>query len=135
MNINGCALGKTAMVTGANSGIGFETAYKLASARYGKVILACRSPEKGEAARRLLVERGSNDVFETLAVDVSGVESAIRASDVLISKGHKIDLLILTAGIISGSRIKKSSRGVDMTFASTLIGHDAMTMNLLSKRA
>ena len=123
----------TALVTGANSGIGFETAFQLASAGYGKVILACRSLEKGEVARKLLVERGSKDVFETLAVDVSEVESAIRASEELISKGHKIDLLILNAGMISGSGIKKNSSGIDMTFASTLIGHHAMTINLLTK--
>jgi len=123
----------TALVTGANSGIGFETAYQLESAGYSKVILACRTLEKGEAARKLLIERGSKDVFETVAVDVSEVKSAITASDELISKGHKFDLLILNAGMSSGSNIMKNSTGVDLTFASTLIGHHAMTINLLNK--
>ena len=122
-----------ALVTGANSGIGFETVFQLASAGYSKVILGCRTLEKGEAARKLLIERGSKDVFETLAVDVSEVESAIRASEELISKGYKIDLLILNAGMVSGSSITRNSSGVDMTFASTLIGHHAMTINLLTK--
>ncbi len=122
-----------ALVTGANSGIGFETAFQLASAGYSKVILGCRSHEKGEVARKLLIERGAKDVFETIAVDVSEVESAISASDELISKGYKIDLLILNAGMSSGSNITKNSSGVDMTFASTLIGHHAMTINLLAK--
>jgi len=122
----------TALVTGANSGIGFETVRQLALAGYSKVILACRSHEKGEAARKLLIEGGASDVFETLAMDVSEVKSAISASDELISKGHKIDLLILNAGMSAGN-IMKNSTGVDMTFASTLIGHHAMTMNLLNK--
>ena len=122
-----------ALVTGANSGIGFETAFQLSAAGYGKVILGCRNVEKGEAARKLLVERGSKDVFETLAVDVSEVKSAIDASESLISKGYKIDLLILNAGMSTGSNITKNSTGIDMTFASTLVGHHAMTMNLLAK--
>ncbi len=46
---------------------GFETAYQLEAAGYKKVILGCRSLEKGETARKLLIERGSKDVFETIA--------------------------------------------------------------------
>lgn len=125
--------GGTALVTGANSGIGFETAYQLASSGYDKVILACRTLEKGEIARKLLIERGCKDVFEVLAVDVSEVKSALNASEEIISKGYKIDLLILNAGMSPGDRIMKNSNGVDLTFASTLIGHHVMTINLLNK--
>lgn len=130
--MNGNIVKRTALVTGANSGIGFETAYQLESSGYDKVILACRTIEKGEAARKLLIKRGCTDVFETLAVDVSEVKSAIRASEELISKGYKIDLLILNAGMSSGNNIMKNSTGIDLTFASTLIGHHAMTINLLN---
>ena len=104
MNKNSVAKG-TALVTGANSGIGFETVYQLASTGFSKVILACRTLEKGEEARKLLIERGSKDIFETLAVDVSEIESALIASDGLISKGHKIDLLILNAGMVPGTNL------------------------------
>lgn len=124
---------KTALVTGANSGIGFETAYQLASSGYDKVILACRTLEKGETASKLLIERGCKDVFEVLAVDVSEVKSALSASEEIISKGYKIDLLVLNAGMSSGNKILKNSNGVDLTFASTLIGHHVMTINLLNK--
>ena len=125
--------GGTALVTGANSGIGFETACQLASSGYDKVILACRTLKKGEIARKLLIERGCKDVFEVLAVDVSEVKSALNASEEIISKGYKIDLLVLNAGMSPGDRIMKNSNGVDLTFASTLIGHHVMTMNLLNK--
>lgn len=121
------------LITGANSGIGFETAYQMESTGFSKVILACRTLKKGETARKLLIERGCNDVFEIIAVDVSEVKSAITASDELLTKGYKIDLLILNAGMSSGSKIMKNSDGIDLTFASTLIGHHAMTMNLLTK--
>lgn len=48
---------KTVLVTGANSGLGFEAAAQLAEAGWGKVILACRTVEKAEAAKAKLVER------------------------------------------------------------------------------
>lgn len=133
MDTNKNGMKRTALVTGANSGIGFETAYQLEQAGYSKVILACRSIEKGEAARKLLIANGSKDVFETIAVDVSEVKSALTASDELIARGNKIDLLILNAGMSSGDKILKNSDGIDLTFASTLVGHHAMTMNLLLK--
>ncbi len=121
----------TALVTGANSGIGFETAYQLAKAGYNKVILGCRSLAKGETARQQLIEKGCADVFETLAIDTAEVDSAVRAGEELVSGGHSIDLLILNAGMSTGNKITKNSTGVDMTFASTLVGHHALTMYLL----
>lgn len=124
--------GKTVLVTGANSGIGFETAYQLAEAGYDKVILGCRTVEKGEAARKQLIERSGKDVFDVVAVDVSEASSAIMSSEELISKGYKFDVLILNAGMSAGANIMKNSDGVDLTFASTLIGHHAMTMYFLN---
>jgi len=125
--------GKTVLVTGANSGIGFEAAHQLARAGYNKVILGCRTVEKGETARKQLIERSNKDVFEVIAVDVSEANSAIKASEELISKGYKFDVIILNAGMNAGVNMKKNSNGVDLIFASTLIGHHAMTMYLLAK--
>ncbi|MCI0856584.1 MAG: SDR family NAD(P)-dependent oxidoreductase, partial [Chloroflexi bacterium] len=48
---------QTALVTGANAGLGFDAAAQLAERGYGHVILACRTIEKAEAARKELVER------------------------------------------------------------------------------
>ena len=53
--------GKTALVTGANSGLGFEAAAQLAKEGYGKIILACRSLEKAGAAREQLAARVASD--------------------------------------------------------------------------
>lgn len=120
-------------MTGANSGIGFETAYQLEAAGYGKVILACRTLEKCESARKGLMDRGYKDIFDTVAVDVCEAQSAIDASDTVLSRGSKIDLLILNSGAVSGKDVRKNRSGVDKTFASTLVGHHAMTMNFLAK--
>ena len=122
---------KIAMVTGANSGVGFETAFQLAAAGYARVILACRTLEKAAEARKQLLARGAAEVFETLALDTAEASSGKAAAKALA--GRAIDLVILNAGAAGGSVVKKNSRGVDMTFASTLIGHHALTMGLLEE--
>ena len=60
---------KTVLLTGANSGLGFEAARQLAEAGWGKVILACRSESKAEAARARLIELTDKDPYSLLAVD------------------------------------------------------------------
>ena len=122
---------KTALVTGANSGLGFEAAAQLAEAGYSRVILACRTLEKAAAARQALVERVGSDPFETLEVDVSSIESAQAASDELVRRGDSIDTLLLNAGMVSGEAMDKSVDGLEVAFASSIIGHHVITVRLL----
>jgi uncharacterized membrane protein len=83
-------------------------------------------------ARQQLLERGAADVFEALEVDVSEVQSAAPAGAELIQRGVALDLVILNAGTAGGSTVVRNSKGVALTFASTLIGHHALTMVLLN---
>jgi len=124
---------KTVLVTGANSGIGFETAAQLAEAGWGKVILACRTEAKAEAARARLVERTGKDSFGVLAVDTSEVASANKACDQLRERGENIDFLLLNAGA-TAAQPQFNSDGVEITWASTLVGHHVMTMRLLDDK-
>ena len=121
----------TALVTGANSGLGFEASGQLAEAGYGRVILACRTLAKAEAAKQALTERVGSNPFETLEVDVSSVASAQAASDELVRRGHPIDVLLLNAGMVSGEAMNKSVDGFEVSFASSIIGHHVMTIRLL----
>jgi NAD(P)-dependent dehydrogenase (short-subunit alcohol dehydrogenase family) len=123
--------GKTSLVTGANSGLGFEAAAQLAEAGYGRVILACRTLEKAEAAKQALAERVGSDPFETLEVDVSSIASANAASDELAKRGNPIDALLLNAGMVSGEAMEKSVDGLEVAFASSIIGHHVLTLRLL----
>ncbi|MEM7124712.1 MAG: SDR family NAD(P)-dependent oxidoreductase [Chloroflexota bacterium] len=123
--------GKRALVTGANSGLGFEAAAQLAEAGYSCIILACRTREKAEAAQRALTARVGSAPFEILAVDVSSIESARSACDELLRRGHPIDALLLNAGMASGKEMEKSLDGFEISFASSIIGHHVMTMQLL----
>ncbi len=122
---------KIALVTGANSGVGLETAAQLAQTGYARVILACRSLEKAETARIQLRERLGLDPFETIAIDVSNVASATSASAALIERGTRIDALVLNAGMVSGSEMKKSADGVEIAFAASIVGHHVLTTKLI----
>ncbi len=121
---------KTVLVTGANSGVGFEAAAQLAEAGWGTVILACRSEAKGEAARKQLIERVGKDVFVTLVIDTAEVTSAHAAAEELMARGTFIDGLVLNAGASSADP-RFNSDEVELTYASTLVGHHVLTLRLL----
>jgi len=120
---------KTALVTGANSGLGFETAAQLADAGYGRVVLAARSHDKAEDAVRRLEHRTGRFVFEPVAVDLADLSSVEAASDVLKRSGESTDVLILNAGLLPGKQLVRNEVGIEQTFAP-LVGHHLLTMRL-----
>ncbi len=122
---------RSVLITGANSGLGFEAATQLANAGYRKIILACRTEQKAEGARKRLVERVGRDPFETLSVDVSSIASSKRAAKELIDRGESIDQLLLNAGIVPGDTKHMSEDGIELGFASSLIGHHIIANELL----
>jgi NAD(P)-dependent dehydrogenase (short-subunit alcohol dehydrogenase family) len=121
---------KTALVTGANSGLGFEAAAQLADDGWGRVILACRSVDKGDAAQAQLVERTGKDPFTILAMGTSEVASAEAAAEQLRERADQLDFLLLNAGA-SSKDASYNSDGVETTYASTLVGHHVLTMRAL----
>ena len=78
-----------------------------------------------------MVARVGSNPFDTVAIDVSSIESASAAADDLIRRGHVIDTLLLNAGLVSGDEMKKSVDGLEMTFAASIIGHHILTTRLL----
>lgn len=123
---------KTVLITGANSGIGLEAAAQFAKSGFDNVILACRTLAKAEAARVELVSRVGKDVFDILAIDVAEAESARNAAEVLRAQSGQIDVLVLNAAMSNGRNPDFNSDGVEMTFASTLLGHHVLTISLLN---
>jgi len=120
--------GQTALVTGANSGIGYETA--LALGRVGaSVTLACRNQMKCEQAAsdiRADSRYGGGDIF-TMIVDTSSLKSVQNFSREYVTKhqGGTLDLLFLNAGIAASSTFL-SEDGIEMTFATNFVGHHLM---------
>lgn len=88
---------KTAFITGANKGIGFETAKQLLELGY-KVFLGSRNLENGEKAIKQLQESGLSNVILT-PIDVSDLESIKNARKIIEENCERLDLLINNAGI------------------------------------
>ncbi|MDQ3788246.1 MAG: SDR family NAD(P)-dependent oxidoreductase [Actinomycetota bacterium] len=116
--------GRVAVVTGANTGLGFETARVLAE-RGASVVLAVRNVEKGrQAAARMT---GDVTVRE---LDLASLDSVRTAADELHATHAKIDLLINNAGVMYTP--KQSTRdGFEMQFGTNHLGHFAFTGLLL----
>lgn len=122
---------RSALVTGATSGLGFEAAAQLADAGWQKVTITGRDAARSKAAAVQLRERTGRDVFETLVLDLNIPSSVRDAADELANRADTIDFLLLNAGMVSGSKMVKTNVDVEITFASSLIGHHQLTMQIL----
>lgn len=88
---------QTVLITGANKGIGLETARQLANAGY-HVFLGCRDKQRGDEAVALLHSEGLNDV-ELILIDVVNEQSVQQAHDEVTKRAGHLDVLINNAGI------------------------------------
>ena len=122
--------GRLAIVTGANSGIGFQTARYLARAG-AVVVLACRNAEKGEAARaRIAAENSAADVRVKI-LDVADLDSVRRFATEFLGEGGPLDLLINNAGVMALPERRTTPQGFEMQFGTNHLGHFALTGLLL----
>ncbi|MFI6272024.1 SDR family NAD(P)-dependent oxidoreductase [Micromonospora zamorensis] len=116
--------GRVAVVTGANTGLGFETARRLAE-RGASVVLAVRDTQKG----KLAAARINGDV-SVRELDLTSLESVRAAADGLRAAHPRIDLLINNAGVMYTP--KQTTRdGFEMQFGINHLGHFALTGLLL----
>jgi NAD(P)-dependent dehydrogenase (short-subunit alcohol dehydrogenase family) len=121
--------GRTALVTGANSGLGFYTCRALA-AKGAHVILACRSPEKGEQAAAAIRREVAGADLELITLDLADLAS-VRSCAAELAKKHKIlDLLINNAGVMA-LPYRQTADGFEMQFGTNHLGHFALTGLLL----
>jgi NAD(P)-dependent dehydrogenase (short-subunit alcohol dehydrogenase family) len=120
---------KTAIVTGANAGLGFETTRALARNGY-RVIMACRNLAKAEEARRCLLEQEAGIDLDLLQLDVSELESIRKFAEQFIAEIGQLDLLVNNAGIV-GIPLSRNSAGHEMQMATNYLGAFALTGLLL----
>ncbi|XP_052749775.1 retinol dehydrogenase 14-like [Galleria mellonella] len=97
--------GKVVIVTGGNSGIGYETAKDLAY-RGGRIIIACKNEEHGIAARdKIIAETGNRNVhFRKL--NLASLKSVRQFAEDILKNKKRIDILINNAGIYSSKNVK-----------------------------
>jgi len=121
--------GRVAIVTGSNSGIGFETARVLAG-RGATVVMACRNLEKASPkAGEIRAAQPGADV-EVMQLDLSDLESVQRFVGAFRAKHARLDLLINNAGIMVPP-YGKTSQGFETQFGVNHLGHYALTGSLL----
>eukprot|EP01130_Rhizamoeba_saxonica_P006835 TRINITY_DN2739_c0_g1_i1.p1 TRINITY_DN2739_c0_g1~~TRINITY_DN2739_c0_g1_i1.p1 ORF type:complete len:334 (-),score=75.61 TRINITY_DN2739_c0_g1_i1:47-1048(-) len=120
---------KLAIITGASSGIGVETARVLA-AQNAHVILAVRNVEKTVPVQQEIIASTGNQNVEIMEVDLSSFESIRQFTDAFLAKELPIDLLINNAGIMACPNWKTTD-GLDMQFGVNHVGHFLLTCRLI----
>ncbi len=122
--------GKRAVVTGANIGLGFQTARELARAG-AWVVMACRSMERGEAAAAKIRAEQPSGRIEVAHLDLSTLGSVREFAATALAAGQPVDILVNNAGIMMLPKRELSVDGFEMQLATNYLGHFALTGLLL----
>jgi NAD(P)-dependent dehydrogenase (short-subunit alcohol dehydrogenase family) len=120
--------GRTALITGANSGIGWETALVLAG-RGARVILSGRSQAKLDHAASTIRTATPRANLDTVILDLSDL-SSVRAAATRIVESEKVDLLINNAAVMNLPQRQTTKDGFEMTFGTNHLGHFAFNAQI-----
>src|SRR4051812_15796409 len=120
--------GLTAVVTGANGGLGLETARALARAG-AAVVMAARSPEKTDAAVRSIQSRTPGAALDVVPVDLASLASVRDAAAVIAARHPSLDVLVNNAGLM-GLPEQATVDGFEMQFGVNHLGHFLLTSRL-----
>ncbi|MDA4847931.1 oxidoreductase [Hoeflea poritis] len=121
--------GRIAIVTGANAGLGKETAIGLALTGM-KVVMACRNRERAEAARTDILKSAPGGDVEIMTVDLSSLASVRQFADAFVQTHGRLDLLINNAGVMIPPHAV-SEDGFEIQMAANYFGHFVLTARLI----
>lgn len=124
--------GRLALITGANSGIGFHAALELARAGC-VVILACRDGVKADAARARILAAVPSAQVEVLILDLASLESVRAAAAAFLASTRSLDLLINNAGVMALPLRRLTPDGFELQLGTNHFGHFALTGLLLPR--
>lgn len=122
---------KICLITGANSGIGFELAKGMAQRNYHTVML-CRNRQKGESAREKIIQSTTNPNVDLMIADLSSQKSIREFADIFNSEYEHLDVLFNNAGANFFNR-QMSEDNIEMTFAVNYLSVFLLTNLLLPK--
>ena len=123
--------GRTALVTGANSGLGLQTAKALAAAG-ATVLLGCRSAERAADAVAEIRSEAPAATVEVVELDLADLSSVEAAASTVAARPEPLDLLINNAGVMVPPR-RETRDGFELQFGTNHLGHFALTGRLLDK--
>jgi len=124
---------KVVVVTGANTGIGYHIAVEAAS-RGARVIMGCRSPEKGRKARDQVVAESGSSTVALIGLDLSSIKKVHKFVDKVIEDYGKVDILINNAAIGIGEGVEGrqvTAEGLELLLATNHLGPLHLTTRLL----
>lgn len=121
--------GKTVIVTGGNSGIGYEAALQFAR-KGAEVILACRNTEKARAAAAQIKAAYPSAIVEPMALDLSNLASIREFASAYRARHRTLDILVNNAGVMA-LPYSRTTDGFEMQFGTNHLGHFALTGLLL----
>jgi NAD(P)-dependent dehydrogenase (short-subunit alcohol dehydrogenase family) len=119
-------VGRRAVVTGANSGIGYYAALELARAG-AHVVLACRDAARGAAAWGRIRAAVAGASGEVVVLDLASLASVRAVAEVELARGGGLDLLINNAGVYAPKRRLETADGFELQFGTNVLGHFALT--------
>jgi NAD(P)-dependent dehydrogenase (short-subunit alcohol dehydrogenase family) len=123
--------GRIAVITGANTGLGYETATALA-AKGAHVVLAVRNTDKGKDAAARITSAHQGAAVDVQKLDLTSLDSVRQAADELRSRHDTIDLLINNAGVMMTPK-GTTQDGFELQFGTNHLGHFAFTGLLLDR--
>jgi NAD(P)-dependent dehydrogenase (short-subunit alcohol dehydrogenase family) len=121
--------GRTAVVTGANGGLGFQTALALAGAG-AHVVLAARDSSKTSAAVARIAERFPSASLEVVPLDLGDLAVVAAAAERVLAGHERVDLLVNNAGVMAMPQ-RTTVDGFEMQFGVNHLGHWALTAHML----
>jgi NAD(P)-dependent dehydrogenase (short-subunit alcohol dehydrogenase family) len=120
---------RVVVITGGNSGIGFETA-RVLTARGATLVLACRDPQKAEVAADALRRNVPGADVQTIALDLASLASVRACAVALRGRFARIDVLVNNAGVMAIPQ-RDTAEGIELQIGTNHFGHFALTGLLL----
>jgi protochlorophyllide reductase len=121
--------GRLAVVTGANAGLGLETAAQLAGAG-AQVVLACRDVGKGERAATAIRQAHPAALVEVAPLDLADLSTVASLAETLAARHPAVDVLVNNAGLMAVDE-SRTADGFEMQLGVNHLGHVALTLRLL----
>jgi NAD(P)-dependent dehydrogenase (short-subunit alcohol dehydrogenase family) len=123
-------VGKRILITGANSGIGYHAALKLAR-KGAQVILACRNQQKGEVALDYLHTEAPSTHTELAILDLASLDSVREFAAQELLQNRPLHVLVNNAGVMAPPKRQQTKDGFEMQFGTNVLGHFALTALLM----